>query len=87
MNNNEKMFGTGFKTMILGICLYILELLYLPVFGTIQKELSNSHTVYDNVLKYAEMQPYPIVFALTGIVVVAGIVLMVLGHKKPFYFP
>ena len=31
----------GFKTIVLGLCLYVIELLSLPVFGTLQKAQVN----------------------------------------------
>ncbi|UNT93254.1 hypothetical protein [Allobaculum sp. Allo2] len=33
----ESKIIVGFKTVVLGLCLYIIELLSLPVFGILQK--------------------------------------------------
>ena len=71
----------GFKTIVLGLCLYVIELLSLPVFGTLQKAQVNGAGFYSDFWKYAGEQPYPIIFVLTGIIVVLGIVLAFLGYK------
>lgn len=68
--------------MISGLFLYIVELLYLPIFGTLQKEQGGSGGFYTDFWRYAGEQPYPMVFILTGIVIVLGIVFMVLGYKE-----
>ena len=72
----------GFKTIVLGLCLYVIELLSLPVFGTLQKVQVNGNGFYSDFWKYAREQPYPIIFVLTGIIVVLGIVLVFLGDKE-----
>ncbi|MEY8387601.1 hypothetical protein AALC17_09955 [Oscillospiraceae bacterium 38-13] len=71
----------GFKTIVLGLCLYVIELLSLPVFGTLQKAQVNGDGFYSDFWKYAGEPPYPIIFVLTGIIVVLGIVLAFLGYK------
>ncbi len=72
----------GFKTIVLGLFLYVIELLSLPVFGTLQKAQVNGDGFYSDFWKYAGKQPYPIIFVLTGIIVVMGIVLVFLGYKE-----
>lgn len=72
----------GFKTIILGLCLYVIELLSLPVFGTLQKIQVSGDGFYTDFWKYAGEQPYPIIFMLTGIIVVLGIIFMTLGYKE-----
>ena len=72
----------GFKTIVLGLFLYVIELLSLPVFGTLQKAQVNGDGFYSDFWKYAGEQPYPITFVLTGIIVVLGIVLVFLGYKE-----
>ena len=71
----------GFKTIILGLCLYVIELLSLPVFGTLQKAQVSGDGFYSDFWKYTGEQPYPIIFLLTGIIVILGIVFMVLSYK------
>ena len=72
----------GFKTVILGLCLYVIELLSLPVFGALQKAQVSGDGFYSDFWRYAGEQPYPIIFMLTGIILVLGIVFMVLGYRE-----
>ncbi|MCI9015316.1 MAG: hypothetical protein HFI59_15525 [Lachnospiraceae bacterium] len=72
----------GFKTIILGLCLYVIELMYLPVFGALQKAQVSGDGFYSDFWKYTEKQPYPIIFILTGIIVVLGIAFVVLGYRE-----
>ena len=81
----DKLFATGYKTIILGIVLFIAEYLYLPVFACLQKELVNGQGFYTEIMKYTKMQPYPIIFSLTWVIVVLGISLCAISviKKKP----
>lgn len=72
----------GFKTVILGLCLYVIELLFLPIFGALQKAQVSGDGFYTDFWRYTGEQPYPIIFMLTGIILVLGIVFMVLGYKE-----
>ena len=72
----------GFKTIILGLCLYVIELLFLPIFGALQKAQVSGDGFYSDFWRYAGEQPYPIIFMLTGIILVLGIVFMVLGYRE-----
>ncbi len=72
----------GFKTVILGLCLYVIELLFLPIFGALQKAQVSGDGFYSDFWRYTGEQPYPIIFVLTGIILVLGIVFMVLGYKE-----
>lgn len=77
----ESKIIVGFKTVVLGLCLYIIELLSLPVFGILQKMQTNGDGFYSDFWKYAGVRPYPVIFILTGIVIVLGIALIILGYK------
>jgi len=79
MEKSGGKFIVGFKTVILGLCLYILEFLTLPVFGTLQKLQVDAQSFHSDFWEYAGEQPYPIIFALTGIIVVLGAFLMISG--------
>lgn len=72
----------GFKTIILGLCLYIVELLYLPIFGILQKIQVAGDGFYTDFWEYAGQQPYPTIFVLTGIIIVIGVVLIICGYKE-----
>lgn len=58
----DKKVIIGFKTIILGLCLYIVELFFLPIFGA--------------------FQTYPLIFVLTGIIIVLGIAFIIWGYKE-----
>ena len=82
----DKLFVTGLRTILLGIVLYIIELLFLPVFANLQKILVYGQGFYTDIMKYTKMQPYPLIFVLTAIIVVIGIALCVkscLSKNKP----
>ncbi len=79
MEKRSGKFITGFKTVILGLSLFILEFLTLPVFGTLQKLQVSAQGFHSDFWEYAGEQPYPIIFALTGIIVVLGALLMISG--------
>lgn len=81
MEKDRKLLA-GFKTIILGLCLYITELLSLPIFGVLQKMQVNADGFYVDFWKYIAVQPYPIIFTLTGIIILMGVILMVLGCKE-----
>ena len=68
--------------VLLGLCLYVIELLFLPIFGALQKAQVSGDGFYSDFWRYTGEQPYPIIFVLTGIILVLGIVFMVLGYKE-----
>lgn len=81
----DELFATGLRTILLGIVLYIIELLLLPVFANWQKNLVDGQGFYTNIMEYTKMQPYPLIFVLTGLIIVIGIALCVksyLNQKK-----
>jgi len=80
-NFNEQKMIIGFKTIILGICLYILELLSLPVFGILQKMQVGGNGFYSTFWQYTDVQPYPVIFKLTGVVIILGLALLIIGYK------
>ena len=82
----DRLFVAGLRTTLLGIVLYIVEFLFLPVFASLQKNLVDGNGFYTDIMEYTKMQPYPLVFVLTGIIVVIGIALCVksyLSKNKP----
>ena len=80
MNDNKIIFG--FKTIILGLCLYIVELLSLPIFGALQKAQVSGAGFYSDFWKYAGEQPYPIIFILTAVIIVMGVAFVFWGLKE-----
>lgn len=79
---SERQMILGFKTIVLGICLYIVELLLLPVFGVLQKMHVHGDGYYSKFWKYTGKQPYPTILMLTGIIVIMGIALFIKGYKE-----
>lgn len=72
----------GFKAVIWGLSLYIAELLSLPLFGTLQKAQVDRNGFHSDFWAYAGEQPYPTVFILTGVIIVLGTALIILGYKE-----
>ena len=73
---------TGFKTIVLGLCLLIFELLMLPVFGTLQRLQVSGDGFYTDFMQYIGTQPYPIILFLTAIIILLGIGLMIVGFRE-----
>ena len=78
----DKKIMIGYKTIILGLCLYIVELLYLPVLEHYRKTQVSGNGFYSDFWKYTGQQPYPIIFLLTGIIIVMGIAFIIWGYKE-----
>lgn len=71
----------GFKTIVLGLCLFIVELLSLPIFGNLQRIQVSGSGFYADFMLYASQQPYPLIFTITGIIVIMGMVWIGLGYR------
>jgi len=84
MNMANRQITTGSLTVVAGMIMFVIELMFLPVFGTLQKEHVNGQGFFSDFMKYAELQPMPIIFTLTGIVVLLGLGFMLTGlfYKK-----
>ena len=78
----DKLFITGYKTIIMGIVLFIAEFMSLPVFARLHKELVNGQGFYTEIMKYTKMQPYPIIFSFTLVIVILGVFLCVISVIK-----
>lgn len=77
----ERQIIVGFRTTVLGLVLFIIELLWLPVYGALQRYQVNGNGFYEDFMKYACKQPYPLVFMLTAIIIILGISFIVLGYR------
>lgn len=82
MNDADSLIRIGIITTVLGIVLLILECLFLPVLAAIQKAQVNGQGFYTDFMEYAFVQPMPIIFILTAVVVGGGIVLIVKGYRE-----
>lgn len=79
MNAANKQVNLGFKTIVAGLILLVLEFMFLPVFGTLQKAHVNQHGFYLDFIQYAGMQPMPIIFGITIAVIVVGVAFLSFG--------
>ncbi len=86
MQNNttfyEKQIITGFKTIILGLVLLIVELLSVPIFGVLQKLQVNGQGFQDNFMEYVSWFPYPIIFFITALIILFGAIFLITGYKS-----
>lgn len=82
MNHADSLIKIGIITTVLGIVLLILECLFLPVLAAIQKAQVNGQGFYTDFMKYAFVQPMPIIFILTAVVAGVGITLAVKGYRE-----
>ena len=79
MNASNKQISLGFKTMVAGLIMLVLEFMFLPIFATIQKAHVNGQGFYSDFIKYVGMQPMPIIFTITIIIILVGISFLALG--------
>lgn len=79
MNATNKQVNLGFKTTVAGLIMLVLEFMFLPVFGALQKAHVNGQGFYSDFIKYAGMQPMPIIFTITIVIIVFGISFLTLG--------
>lgn len=70
----------GVKTLVLGLVMLVLEFLFLPVFGMIQKEHVNGQGFYTEFMRYASMQPMPMVFSITIVIGLIGTLCLLKGY-------
>jgi len=82
MNFAHHQILLGIITMLVGLLLWIAELLFLPVFGLIQKTQVNGQGFYLHFMDYIHVQPMPILFSLTGIIFLTGALIFGIGFKK-----
>lgn len=80
LNLAHKQIIMGFSSIVLGSILLILEFMFLPIFGKMQKEQVDGDGFYFNFIDYAKVQPMPIIFSITFIIIIIGIVFMLKGY-------
>ncbi len=79
MNAANKQVNLGFKTVVAGLIMLVLEFMFLPVFGALQKAHVDGQGFYSDFIKYAQMQPMPIIYGITIAVIVVGVVFISFG--------
>ena len=82
MNYINSLIKIGIKTTILGTVLIVLECLFLPVLAIIQKSQVNGQVFYTDFMDYISVQPMPIIYILTIIIICVGIFLVFWGSRR-----
>lgn len=82
MNLTSRQIITGLWSVVIGIILLALEFLFLPVYMMIHKSIVYGQGYYTDAMKYAHMQPMPVIFILTGLLIVFGLVLIIYGNIR-----
>lgn len=77
----EKCVSQGLKIIILGCCLLIGELLFLPFYAFLEKIRTGGSNVVTEWIEYAAVQPMPLVFSVTIIILLIGIIRLINGLK------
>ena len=82
LNMLSKRIQSGVSVLILGCVMLVLEFVFLPIYAMIHKSVVNGQGFYSDPIKYASMPPMPIVFAVTGIVIIIGLYLTLSGYSR-----
>jgi transcriptional regulator with XRE-family HTH domain len=82
MNVSNKLISAGIWSTVIGLVMLVLEFLFLPVYMIIRKSLFSDLGFYVNAIEYAHVQPMPIVFSLTGLIVLFGLGLFIFGSIR-----
>lgn len=80
VNLAHKQITMGFLTVVAGLIMFVLEFMFLPVFGTMQKEQVNGHGFYSDFMDYAKVQPMLAIFSVTFILIMVGMAFMLKGY-------
>ncbi len=79
LNAASRLLTLGGIVTALGLFLLAAELLFLPILAQMHKELVNGQGYYVEYMRYAEMQPMPLIFLLSAILALFGLVLILLS--------
>lgn len=77
----EKCVSQGLKIIILGCCLLIGELLFLPFYALLEKMRTGGSGIIKDCIEYAIVQPMPLVFLVTIIILLIGVICLINGLK------
>jgi multisubunit Na+/H+ antiporter MnhC subunit len=78
-NFADRQISRGFAELIIGLVMLVLEFAFLPVFGYIHKTIVDGQGFYTDPMQYAAVQPMPILFLLTAIMITVGICFIAIG--------
>ena len=77
LNAASRLLSIGCITAAAGMILLIGELLFLPFLAQMHQNFVHAEGYYGEYIRYASMQPMPLVFFVTGALVVFGAGLIV----------
>lgn len=80
-NIADKHITMGFGSVIIGLVMLVLEFLFLPLFARMHKEQVDGEGFYLEFIRYRKVQPMPIIFTITFIVIILGLLVMIKGYK------
>ena len=75
LNGANRQFTIGCVTAAVGAVLLVLEFLFLPFLAQMHRDFVNGNGFYVEYIRYARMQPMPIVFTITAAIIAVGLVL------------
>lgn len=81
LNMANKQVRIGFITIIMGLIMLILEFMFLPLFGKMHKAQVDGNGFFLEFIEYRRVQPMPIIFLLTFIIIITGIIFMFKGYS------
>ena len=81
LNMANKQVKIGFITIIMGLIMLILEFMFLPLFGQMQKAHVDGEGFFLDFMQYRKVQPMPIIFSLTFIIIIIGAIFMFKGYS------
>ncbi len=82
LNLAHKRMMAGFGAIVAGLIMLVLELMFLPVFGAMQKAHVNGQGFYSDFMRYAAMQPMPLIFGLTAAIIFVGVLFLLQGYAE-----
>lgn len=80
LNLAHKQITMGFRTVVAGLIMFVLEFMFLPIFGTMQKAQVNGQGFYTDFMRYAKVQPMPAIFTVTSFLIIIGIAFLLKGY-------
>ena len=80
LNFANRQITIGMRVLIVGLIMLVLEFMFLPIYGWIHKTVVDGQGFYSDAINYAKVQPMPIVFTLTAIVILGGLSYMAIGY-------
>lgn len=79
LNFAYRQIVAGFITAAAGLVMLVLEYMFLPLFGTMQKAHVNGQGFYSDFIQYAGMEPMPTIFKITAVIILLGAALAARG--------